>query len=379
MDSLSPAATRCISFDEWPAVDREKWQAALAQRHSPWPSRRGPFATLRPASIAKARNGYERWLGFLAHTGQLDPTTEPGDRITLPRFLDYVALLQACGNRGHTIYGRASELKSALRCLASDTDFAWLTSPGGVPLQNLLDMACRELETFDSKELFAWGLELMAKAISLNGPARRRVMLRDGLLLAILASRGIRLRTTSEMRLQKNVFRRDDRWFLQAEAAITKTEKQLAFPLPASLTPWLDRYVSRERPELLAGKEHDFFLVNWSGDPLASDGVTKRFYWLTEKRFGRDRRFGPHRMRHCLVTSAADSGQEVYAAAPALLGHTQRVAAAHYNRSDGSAAFVRFQEAIMDERARTEPLARNIFESRDPGRIGQATEEEDGF
>jgi hypothetical protein len=137
--------------------------------------------------------------------------------------------------------------------------------------------------------------------------------------------------------------------------------------------------VIRERPELLAGKEHDFFWVNWSGDPLASDGVTKRFYWLTEKRFGRDRRFGPHRMRHCLVTSAADSGQEVYAAAPALLGHTQRVAAEHYNRSDGSAAFVRFQEAIMDERRRTETLARHIFESRGPGRMGQAAEEEDGF
>jgi site-specific recombinase XerD len=332
---------------------------------------------MRPASIAKAQDGYSRWLGFLIYTGQLDPTMEPGGRITLPRFLNYIELLHANGNRGHTIYGRVSELRSAMRCLAPNADFGWLTSPGGVPMHSILDMQSQEVETYDPAELYHWGIELMQKAITLNGPARRRVMLRDGLLIAILASRGIRLRTMTALKLHKNIFRRDDGWFCFAEPEITKNRKPLAFPLRGSLNPWIDRYVARERQELLGGKHDDAFWVNWSGDPLASDGVTKRFYWLTEKRFGRDRRFGPHRMRHCLVTSAADSGQEVYAAAPALLGHTQRVAAEHYNRSDGSAAFARFQEAIMDERRRTETLARNIFESRDPGRIGHAAEEED--
>jgi hypothetical protein len=62
-----------------------------------------------------------------------------------------------------------------------------------------------------------------------------------------------------------------------------------------------------------------------------------------------------------------------------MLGHTRGTAAEHYNHADGNASFRRFQDVVMDERRRTEALARNIFESRAPGRIGHAAEEEDGF
>jgi site-specific recombinase XerD len=153
----------------------------------------------------------------------------------------------------------------------------------------------------------------------------------------------------------------------------------LAFHLRGSLVPWIDRYVARERQELLGGKHHDAFWVNWEGDPLAQDGVTKRLYWLSEKRFGRAHWFGPHRARHSVITRAAEISPDLYKAVPAMLGHTRGTAAEHYNHADGNASFRRFQEVVMDERRRTEALARNIFESRAPGRIGHADDEEDGF
>ena len=153
----------------------------------------------------------------------------------------------------------------------------------------------------------------------------------------------------------------------------------MAFRLRNSLTPWVDRYVTHERQELLSGKYHDAFWVNWNGDPLAQDGVTKRFYWLSEMRFGRANWFGPHRARHSVITRAAEISPELYKAVPAMLSHTRRTAAEHYNHADGTASFQRFQEAVMDERRRTEALARNIFESRDSGRIGHAADEEEEF
>lgn len=379
MNRQSPAARRCLKLVEWPVLDRERWMAALAQRNSPPLLRRGPFDEMRPASIAKAQDGYGRWLGFLEFVGKLEPEREPADRINLDRFMEYLELLRGNGNRGHTIYGRASELKSAMRCLAPNADFSWLTSPGGTPLHSFLDMQSQEVETHDPAELYRWGIELMEKAITLNGPIRRRVMLRDGLLVAILASRGIRLRTMTELKLNQNIFRRDDGWFCYAEPEITKNKKPLAFSLRGSLTLWIDRYVKRERQELLGGKQHDAFWVNWNGDPLAQDGVTKRFYWLSEKRFGRAHWFGPHRARHSVITRVAEISPELYKAVPAMLSHTRRTAAEHYNHADGTASFQRFQEAVMDERRRTEALARNIFESRDSGRIGHAAEEEEEF
>jgi hypothetical protein len=80
-----------------------------------------------------------------------------------------------------------------------------------------------------------------------------------------------------------------------------------------------------------------------------------------------------------VITRVAEISPELYKAVPAMLGHTRRTAAEHYNHADGNASIQRFQEVMIDERRQTEALARNIFESRDSGRIGHAAEEEEEF
>jgi hypothetical protein len=111
--------------------------------------------------------------------------------------------------------------------------------------------------------------------------------------------------------------------------------------------------------------------LNWGGSTLGEQGVTKRIYWHTEKRFGRAGRFGPHRFRHCLGTVGPMEDPAAGAAASAILGNTPSVHQKHYDRGARSAAAGRFHTGLRKDRRETEGLASRIFGSRRRGEAGE--------
>jgi hypothetical protein len=82
-------------------------------------------------------------LGALAHRGLLDPGEPPERRVTEARVMAYLDQLFNNGNAGHTVCGRLSELRGALRILAPAPDFGWLLRPGGADMGGRLDMTPR--------------------------------------------------------------------------------------------------------------------------------------------------------------------------------------------------------------------------------------------
>jgi hypothetical protein len=115
----------------------------------------------------------------------------------------------------------------------------------------------------------------------------------------------------------------------------------------------------------------DAFWVNWGGERLGEAGLTKRLYWRSEKRFGREGRFGPHRFRHCLGTVGPMEDPDAAISPSAILGNTPAVHRQHYDRGQRSASAGRFYAGLRAERQRTEGLARRIFESRRRGAVGE--------
>ena len=124
---------------------------------------------------------------------------------------------------------------------------------------------------------------------------------------------------------------------------------------------------------------------------------------------------GPNWLRKCLRTTASLEGPEYALDASEVLAHSPEVSIRHYVKAQASRAVERHgihlaklrrssaplaasaygwrgtlghtscasngsvaKTASKDAR-QAEPLARNIFESRDSGRIGHAAEEGDGF
>lgn len=357
MPRLVDPRRACLPLADWPAQDRAKWEAALAATHGRF-SARGPAARLAPAAIEKVQEGYGRWLGFLRHQGWLDPLAGLAERPTEARAATYFDTLRALGNRDYTIAGRFQELRMALGIMAPGTDFGWMTRPGGVPLRQRLAMEKRPQQVHHSEALFIWGVELMQQALTLNGPRRRQVMLRDGLLIALLARRAPRMRSLLAMRLGRQLRRDDDGWWIALEAADVKNHRSLDYPVPAALIPWFDRYIQVERVELLAGGHEDAVWINWGGAPLGEAGLDKRIRSWSAARFGQTNAFGPHRFRHCLATTAPITLPEAPAVGSTVLGITASVFREHYDRGGRALAARAYLDGLAADRQEAREVRR---------------------
>ena len=309
--------------------------------------------------------------------GALDPAAEPHARATPERIAAFVDEMLALGNADHTVAGRLQEVADALRILAPGRDFGWVRRPGGVSPHRQLEMTKRSFTVHHPRKLYRWGVRLMERALTLTGPRRRQVMLRDGLMIALLAARGLRRRSVAAMELGNQV-RRDaaGRWWIVLDARDVKTGRPLEYPAPASLAPWIERYVAVERAELLAGRACDAFWVNRAGAPLGVAGIEKRIRWHSAKAFGPSEAFGPHRFRYGIATLGPMEDPDAPAVGAAVLGVTRGVAGAHYERGGQAAAAARFQHGLAEERRRTGALARRLFEARRGGG-GAATDAAD--
>ncbi|WP_439598188.1 hypothetical protein [Falsiroseomonas sp.] len=360
----------CLPLSDWPEGDRQSWLAALA----PGGTRRfstGPQVPDMPAGTRrKVQGGYSRWLGFLDASGQLHMAACPCERVTEEAVAAWLDDMLGRGNADHTIVGRLDELRRAMAVLAPGEDFGWLTRPGGVPIRARLPMRRRALTVHHPLAMFDWGLSLVDQAKGLNGADRRRVMLRDGVMIMLLAARAPRLRSLTALRLGVNVHRDPEGWQIDLGEGDIKTRRPLGYGLPAVLEAALDRYVEVERAEMLAGRCEDALWISWDGQPLRAIGVAKRIRWWSEKRFGPYESFGPHRFRYGIGTIAPLADPEAPIIGAAVLGITRATHDEAYDRGSRASAASRFHAGLAAERAQTAALARNTFERRARG-LGQ--------
>ena len=105
-------------------------------------------------------------------------------------------------------------------------------------------------------ELAALGERLMEEAESAaRWSARRRaVAYRDGLMIALLAYRPVRLKNFAMMRLGRHLTRSGACWRILFGADETKSHVAYEALLPSALVPHLERYLAVHRPVLLRGE-----------------------------------------------------------------------------------------------------------------------------
>lgn len=354
---------RCLPLAEWPAADRAAWEAAMRAARGRF-SARGPAAGLAPKTIEKAQEGYGRWLGFLRHEDDLDPDVGPLARLSEARAAAFLDALRALGNRDYTIVGRFLELQSALRIMVPGADVGWLGRPGGVPLRQRLAMQNRSFRLHHSSLLYAWGLDMAERAVTLTAPCRRQVMLRDGVLIALLAAAGPRRRSVQVMRLGQQIRFDGTEWWMTLDVPDIKTDRPHDMPLPAGLTPWMDRYMAVERRELLAGRAGDAMWVNWSGKPLGEAGIEKRIRWWSAKQFGAADAFGVHRFRHCIGTTAPLMFPDKPGVGAGVLGISGPVFAKNYDRGLRAAAGRDYLATLDDDRTEARAFLQRVTAKR---------------
>lgn len=352
---------RILPFADWPGRDGTLWDAAMAARNR----RLGGNAYARRLagpSIDKARRGYGRWLGFAAREGWLDAEMPPSERVTPERLDAYFHALLSLGNADFTIVGRISELVSALRIMEPRGDHGWILRPGGYPLRDFLEMERQHHTLHHPTDLFLWGLDLMAEAQALISLHRRGPQLRDGLLIAIEALRGLRLRSIQSLRLGDSILRDhgSEGWRLRLPPEDVKNRLHIEGDLTRILTPWIDRYVEVERQEMLRGAKTNAFWVGLRGKALSESGLSNAVGVRSEARFGKGAGFHTHRFRHCLGSSLPLLIPEHPHLAASLLRISHGTMQKHYDRSEDVMAFRKFHSALSAERRRLEPQFRAL-------------------
>ncbi len=80
------------------------------------------------------------------------------------------------------------------------------------------------------------------------------VLYRDGLIIALLALRPLRMRTFAVITLWQHLSRRDGAWCMTFAAEDTKTRQPMEMVFPEALVPALGLYLEHYRPVLLVGK-----------------------------------------------------------------------------------------------------------------------------
>lgn len=332
----------CWPIAQWPELDQAAWTLGCTPGD--------PFddphygATLRPDSLAKTVKGYGRWLSFLASRGWLDPLVPPQRRVTRARLRAYFHALRKAGNADYTIIGRFAELAMAMKVIAPDEDTSWIRRPDGVTVYALLRKRKRTLMVPDVAVLYAWGIEMMDTADAAPTPARQLVAFRDGLLIAMLASRGRRLRSMALLRVGHELVLRGGRYRVELTPAQEKTKKRDCFDLPKELTPYTRHYLDIARPALLDGRCHDMLWVRTGGDPLTAKAIQDRMTKLSLRRFGV--RFGTHRFRHAIGTTTPMRDPTHPGLAAGVLGISAAVLELHYDRAGQAMGAAAMDQAI---------------------------------
>jgi len=223
----SGAERRCKPVDQWPQYDRDRWHAALQAGDLLEPG--GCRAGHSRFSNRAMMRGYGRWLAWLDGRGLLADLVAPGDRITPDRVRTYAADLDA-ENASGTVIARIIELKIMAAIMTPARDWSWIYRMASSIRVRHEPARPKRHRLVDITRLLDLGLDLMAAAKNESTGLRRFKTYRDGLMIAALASRPLRLRNLTGLILDRTLVQRGDGWWIEIPAAETKTRTAIEVP-----------------------------------------------------------------------------------------------------------------------------------------------------
>ncbi|MEO3476019.1 hypothetical protein AAFN86_29560 [Roseomonas sp. CAU 1739] len=329
-----------LPLAQWPARDQQAWDAA--NRRPDFLEPGGHAAMWRPAMQRNAMGAYGRWLAWLLDQGIALADEAPMTRITPERFREYVAFLRA-GRAPCTVVGYLSWFCMLCKAMFPNDDWRWLQQAHNNLKREARPTRDKRSRLVPAQELLQFGHELMEQAGGvLDEPSvtttqpRQRVAaardFRDGLMIALLALRPLRVTNFLGIAIGRHLRRSGDRVTLNFAGDETKTKRPIETPWPAELIPNLDRYLEHVRPILMAAKVSvdparpprpagAILWVGQGGTPLTPGGLSKALQRHTTRRFGHY--VNAHLFRDCLATTVSNEDPDHVRMAQHMLHHTK--------------------------------------------------------
>ncbi len=344
----------CLAVAEWPERDQGAWHAALLPGDFLEPG--GPASRWRPGSQRIVSEGYGTWLAWLKNKGQLDCQASPGDRCEAGRLKQFAGEMMAQVSPS-TVQIRLGALERAMSAIEPAFDRS--------SLKRLKSRLCPEtgvserkrLRVQDTLELERYGRQLMQRAASLCEPGDRAVLYRDGLIIALLASRPLRRKNLTALTIGVDFVRKAEGWWFDIPGKETKNRRAIhvAWPtaLDDALTTWLEVY----RPVLCGfgpgtmSTSTGPLWISAKGRPVSAHTLSVRISEHTARKFGAA--VNIHLFRDSVATSIAINDPKHVGIIPAMLTHNSaKTAERYYNLAGSIQASASYLDALDNLRKR---------------------------
>lgn len=339
---------RCMKLEDWPEADRAAWERAR-QPADPFEPHIGYANRWRAITQAMIEQGYGRWLTWLDLNGHLDRGQSPSERVTEERLRAYFGALRQQGLSDYSVAARLQQLGNALKAMAPDKDWTRIlrasdrVHAGAVPVTNI------EAKLQPAEAVLQLGLDLMeaAEKDRFRTPTDRATLFRDGLVIAFLIHRPVRLGNLTSITIGTHLHRRGEDWWVAFQGAETKGGRPIEFIWPAELAEALERYMTVHRPVLMgAGKSDAPSNALWvarGGKPMGDDAIAFQVNARTEEEFGKA--INPHTFRHIAATTIATDDPEHAANTASVLSHASlKTTERYYNKAKQQDAAERVHE-----------------------------------
>jgi hypothetical protein len=214
---------RSLPKELWPLADRIAWEAAC--RPAMRLTRGGAASHLRPVTQNDLGSRYGYFLDFLSRSKRLDPEAKAGAHVTLENVEQYVEALKERVS-SVTVYGSIYKLRRIIQLIAPDQELTWL-----MEIERELFSGMRPKLKWDrvvlSEVIIENGLTLIAEAeLAVKLPKLTRArMVRNGLILALLAQCPIRLKNFAALEIGRSIVKIDDTWWILLTASETKEKR----------------------------------------------------------------------------------------------------------------------------------------------------------
>ena len=345
-----------LPLGDWPVTDRKLWEATLAGHGEHEDD--NPATNWRPRTTKKVADGYGRYLSFLTRLNQLLPGECGAGRITPARVKAYVAEMKTTvSSVSAGVY--IGSLLAAATAFSPSTDWGWLSlrysrlKHRATPSRNKLP-AMRSVS-----ELYDLGISLMEAAKARGGqPIRTAIAYEQGLMIALLAVRPLRIRNFQALELGTSLRPNGDGYAIVFSADEMKMAESgdLHEPFPAGLLPYLDLFLNTYRPALLrqgnpkqARPATNRLWIDRYGAPMDEPAMRMSVKAVTARAFGKA--IWPHLFRDCLITSLAIEQPELMRIGSVVLGHASfETAQKHYNQAKMLEAGRKYTAAVTGMR-----------------------------
>jgi integrase/recombinase XerD len=345
---------------DWPSADAAMWGQVTALSSVLKPGGRG--AKWRPSTLANVEQAYGEWLYWLQG---LDPNflvEPPMARVTRKRVESYVDSLKTTALAPSTVQMRLQRLGQMMAAASESKDFGWIfRAANRLRPASVRNKLVKMRPTYQLAQL---GIDLMRKAASMPPSWNHHpsATFRNGLMIAFLAYRPIRLGNLASMKIDEHLIRFDGGFKIRFGAHETKQHRDLDFDMPESLISHLAEYLDIHRLLLAASAggrsaAEKMVWISRDGRAMEPAGIREAIYKETESAFGVA--INPNLFRDCAATTIAIDGPAHAHCIAKILGHSSMATSErHYNHANSIEAGNQYQAVLDNCRKR---LARDLL------------------